>query len=127
MHRQTLVALSWCLVIGTAVALLLEVHRSHERAPLPAAPIARTLAPVEAPVDTPVATPVEARLASPLPLAAPPLEQAKPAIRYSGNTNTYKFHEKSCRHYSCKNCTAHFATREEALEAGYRPCGVCDP
>jgi len=55
----------------------------------------------------------------------PPVPRDKAA--YRGNTNSYKFHKRACRYYSCKNCTAKFATREEAIEAGYRPCGTCDP
>jgi hypothetical protein len=97
MHRQTLIALSWCLVLGTAIAVLWEVHRSHASPPAP--------------------TQVEAR--------APKIPA--PAAQYSGNTNTHKFHRKGCRYYSCPNCTAKFATREEAIRAGYRPCGTCDP
>ena len=46
---------------------------------------------------------------------------------YTGNTNTYKFHRLSCRYAGCKNCTARFKTREEAINAGYRPCGICEP
>ncbi len=52
----------------------------------------------------------------------PPAEAA-----YRGNTETHKFHKQSCRHFKCRNCTARFATREEAIEAGYRPCGTCEP
>lgn len=110
MHRQTLVALSWCLVIGTAMAVLWEVHRSHERqqpSPLPPA-VTTTL--------------VEARAPQLPPVVAAPAE-----ANYAGNTNTHKFHRKGCRYYSCPNCTAKFATREEAIKAGYRPCGTCDP
>jgi hypothetical protein len=46
---------------------------------------------------------------------------------YSGNTSTHKFHRHTCRYASCRNCTARFATREEAIAAGYRPGGCCDP
>lgn len=45
----------------------------------------------------------------------------------SGNVSSKVFHRESCRHYSCKNCTARFSSREEALKAGYRPCQVCKP
>lgn len=110
MHRQTLVALSWCLVLGTAMAVLWEVHRSHERAPLPVPPPPATTTYVEASLPR-----------GPEPAAT------KSEINYRGNTETHKFHRKGCRYYSCSNCTATFATREEALKAGYRPCGICDP
>ena len=55
-------------------------------------------------------------------LAAPKGEPA-----YRGNTKTYKFHKQACRYFDCANCTAKFATREEAIAAGYRPCGTCEP
>ncbi|HEX8155343.1 MAG TPA: hypothetical protein VF698_19575 [Thermoanaerobaculia bacterium] len=50
-----------------------------------------------------------------------------PEPAYAGNTNTHKFHRRSCRYFDCPNCTAKFKTREEAIEAGYRPCGTCSP
>ncbi len=31
------------------------------------------------------------------------------------------------RHYGCKNCGASFSSREAAIAAGYRPCGICKP
>lgn len=47
---------------------------------------------------------------------------------YLGNTNTHKFHKKGCFSLrTCVNCTAKFATREEAIAAGFRPCGNCRP
>lgn len=54
---------------------------------------------------------------------------ARPPVaeHYVGNTNTHKFHRSTCRYAGCKNCTARFKTRKEAIEAGYRPGGCCDP
>jgi hypothetical protein len=46
---------------------------------------------------------------------------------YSGNTSSRKFHRSSCRFASCKNCTAKFSTRDEAVSAGYSPGGCCKP
>jgi len=46
---------------------------------------------------------------------------------YVGNTNSYRFHVLSCSHATCPNCDAPFATREEAVAAGFRPCGTCKP
>jgi hypothetical protein len=46
---------------------------------------------------------------------------------FRGNTRTRVFHQASCRYYACSNCTAKFATTTEAVENGYRPCGVCEP
>jgi metal binding Ada-like protein len=46
---------------------------------------------------------------------------------YRGNTQTRVFHQTSCRYYTCKNCTATFASAADAVDHGYRPCGVCEP
>jgi hypothetical protein len=46
---------------------------------------------------------------------------------YHGNVKSKKFHSPSCRYYDCENCMAILHSREEALEAGYLPCGVCSP
>lgn len=49
------------------------------------------------------------------------------AAAYSGNVNSRKFHAPGCRHFNYPNCTAQFATREQALAAGYVPCKLCKP
>ena len=46
---------------------------------------------------------------------------------YHGNVKSHKFHAPNCRHYNCKNCTAVFGSRQEAIVAGYHPCGMCKP
>jgi hypothetical protein len=46
---------------------------------------------------------------------------------YHGNVSSKVFHKPGCRHYDCKNCTAVFSTRDDAINAGYRPCKVCKP
>jgi len=46
---------------------------------------------------------------------------------YHGNVRSHKFHRAGCQHYNCKNCTAIFGSREEAIQAGYSPCGICKP
>ncbi len=48
-------------------------------------------------------------------------------LLYQGNVRSKVFHQPGCEHYNCKNCTAIFTTREEAVGAGYRPCGGCRP
>jgi len=60
-----------------------------------------------------------------------PVEQ-KQAVQqaggvYHGNTTSMVFHQLCCGACNCKNCTENFNTREEALAAGYRPCGTCKP
>ena len=46
---------------------------------------------------------------------------------YSGNRESKVFHKQTCRYYGCGACSARFQTREEAIRAGYRPCGTCKP
>ena len=46
---------------------------------------------------------------------------------YHGNVKSKVFHRAGCDGYSCRNCTAVFETRDEAVEKGYRPCGGCKP
>ena len=46
---------------------------------------------------------------------------------YHGNIKSHVFHSSSCHNYNCKNCTQTFASREDALSSGYRPCGQCKP
>ena len=48
-------------------------------------------------------------------------------VEYHGNRNSNVFHAPWCRYYSCKNCTAKFKSRAEAVAAGYRPGGICNP
>lgn len=50
-----------------------------------------------------------------------------PLIVYHGNVKSKVFHGPQCRHYNCKNCTREFKSREEAIAAGYKPCGICKP
>lgn len=44
-----------------------------------------------------------------------------------GNAKSRAFHRSDCRQYNCKNCTEVFTSRDDALAAGYRPCGECKP
>ena len=46
---------------------------------------------------------------------------------YRGNVDSRIFHRPGCTSYLCKTCTRIFATREEALRAGYKPCRICKP
>ena len=65
----------------------------------------------------------------------PPWEFRRPAARrspdnqttgpYHGNTQSQVFHHAGCKHYNCKHCTAVFKTKDAAVQAGYRPCGMC--
>ena len=44
-----------------------------------------------------------------------------------GNVKSKKLHRSGCQGYNCKNCTAVFSSKEEALQAGYKPCKLCTP
>lgn len=50
-------------------------------------------------------------------------------VQYIGNSNTKKFHYPSCR--SVKDIKdsnkVYFYSRDEAINAGYSPCGICKP
>ncbi len=46
---------------------------------------------------------------------------------YHGNTTSKVFHSSNCRHFNCKNCTAVFNSRNEAINTGYRACKGCMP
>lgn len=44
---------------------------------------------------------------------------------FHGNVQSHVFHAPGCPNYNCKNCTAIFATREDAIAHGYRPAADC--
>jgi endonuclease YncB( thermonuclease family) len=46
---------------------------------------------------------------------------------YHGNVKSRKFHRQGCAAYNCMNCTAVFTNRDDAIRAGYTPCGSCNP
>jgi micrococcal nuclease len=46
---------------------------------------------------------------------------------YRGNTRSMLFHQENCEYFNCKNCTEVFQRREDAVAAGYKPCGRCRP
>lgn len=51
------------------------------------------------------------------------------AADYVGNSNSMKFHYASCR--AAKKIRAEnrveFEDRDAAVDAGYQPCGICQP
>jgi hypothetical protein len=109
MHRRWSAAVTAALLIAAALILFEAYNLRSAPAPLPA-PESR-------------AASIETRT---IPFTPPPVDEVAKAA-YVGNTNTHKLHRLSCRYAGCKNCTARFATRDEALQAGYRPGGCCDP
>ncbi len=49
------------------------------------------------------------------------------ALVYHGNTKSRIFHRPGCRYYDCSACTRDFSSREQAVDAGFKPCGICKP
>jgi endonuclease YncB( thermonuclease family) len=44
---------------------------------------------------------------------------------FHGNVRSMVFHAPGCPNYNCKQCTAVFATAQEAVAKGFRPAGDC--
>ncbi len=49
------------------------------------------------------------------------------ALVYHGNTKSRIFHRPGCRYYDCAACTREFSSRQKAIDAGFKPCGICKP
>lgn len=49
------------------------------------------------------------------------------AADYLGNPRSMKFHYSTCRTIKHPENFVEFGSREEAVDAGYVPCRVCDP
>ena len=56
--------------------------------------------------------------------SSPPEQQT---VIYHGNVGSQVFHKPGCKYYDCKDCTASFKSKDEAVKAGYKPCKVCKP
>jgi hypothetical protein len=128
MRRSSLVMLSWCVGFVWAAVLIHNAMCATSPPPLSdlSTRVARTPSPdlsKNALLDTRsvLGTGEEVLTNGPQQIATPS------KFNYAGNTNTHKFHRTSCRYAGCPNCTARFATREAAIEAGFKPCGVCNP
>jgi len=48
-------------------------------------------------------------------------------FQYIGNPKTKKFHLPTCSYLPAENNRVYFDTRQEAIDAGYSPCGHCKP
>lgn len=46
---------------------------------------------------------------------------------YIGNSKTKKFHLPSCKTLPAEHNRMYFDTRDNAIQAGYTPCGNCHP
>ena len=107
MHRQTWIALVCCFAAAMGILLLMPEDTAHSQPPV-----------TETTTTSTTTTTVAVTRGSALP---------EKAAAYVGNIRSHKFHRLSCRYASCPNCRAKFATRQEAIEAGFSPCGTCDP
>lgn len=58
------------------------------------------------------------------PAAAAPAAQQK-GSGFRGNPETRVYHNAGCRYFNSKGASKTFATPQEAVKAGYRPCKVC--
>lgn len=56
-----------------------------------------------------------------------PRAVASNSASFVGNAESLKFHRSTCRNAGCKNCTRSFATRENAISAGFVPGKCCNP
>ena len=56
-----------------------------------------------------------------------PSETPAPAADYIGNVNSKKFHLPTCSGLPAEQNQIRFSSRTEAVDAGYVPCGTCDP
>lgn len=54
-------------------------------------------------------------------------QKGKKASYFHGDKVSHVFHAPDCMDHECNTCIVPFKTRKQALRAGYRPCGVCDP
>jgi len=56
-----------------------------------------------------------------------PKPAASTAARYIGHRQSKVFHRPDCPHLPAQENRVSFHSREEAVEAGFRPCGNCEP
>jgi len=54
-------------------------------------------------------------------------QEAAGPEQFFGNPDRLVLHLDSCRNFSAEKCTALFSSKDEALAAGYKACGVCKP
>ena len=95
------------------------------------APPARGVRPRARPVSTTPGRNVPPETAAPVPTAAPKQPQTTAAVdaAYIGNRNSMKYHRAGCRYAAQVKAENRitFDSAEQALTAGYTPCGACKP
>ncbi len=89
--------------------------------------------PMPAPEPKPDPEPEPMPAPDPEPVSAPPefdpeaAPEADTIPELTGNTVSMVFHVPGCKFAVSKNCTVRFKSRDEAVESGYKPCGICRP
>ena len=58
------------------------------------------------------------------PAGTPAVQQKGSGFR--GNPASKVYHNSGCRYFNSKGASKTFATQQEAVKAGYRPCKVCN-
>ncbi len=96
--------------------------------PVATEPVATEPVETEPIVTEPVVTePVVTEPVMTEPVGKPANKPTEPGPHLFGNTDSLVFHTPDCRYSKNKHCTAVFNTRENAIQEGYKPCGVCKP
>lgn len=94
-------------------------------------PSARCRSPAQAVVITTERQRARPETAAPVPTAAPKQPQTTAAAdaAYIGNRNSMKYHRAGCRYAAQVKAENRigFDSAEQALTAGYTPCGACKP
>ncbi len=62
-----------------------------------------------------------------LSITGAPYEAAAPTTGYIGNQKSLVFHREDCANLPEEQNRVYFQSRQEAIAAGYRPCGNCKP
>lgn len=136
--RQPSDALTWVLsllIIAAAFAAFALPGRPADTVTLTRCTTAAlTLAPAPTFTPAPAVPETPAPTAGSLmaaPRSASTDAPAEPAsLTYVLNTNTKRFHKPDCSSVStikAKNRDSFTGSREELIDLGYRPCGVCKP
>lgn len=55
------------------------------------------------------------------------IEDTDTSIEYIGNKNSKKFHLPTCKNLPAEKNRVFFDSRQEAIDAGFDPCGNCNP
>lgn len=56
---------------------------------------------------------------------APASDAARQEQVYTGNAKSKKYHNSTCRYYTCKQCTLRFRSAAAARAEGFSPCKIC--